>query len=292
MTKSNAVSIKSVAKRAAPAPSSDRIEGASARQWIRVGSILVDPDVQRTLLRQWSREIADNFDPDRIRVIVVSHRADGKFYVIDGQHRLDALKIMGYEDQLVDCSVFDRRHMAEPDVKRADARLFLELNRVLHHAPIEAFQKAVIAEDALAVAINRIVVGAGLFVAAGGHSGAVAAVAALRRVYGGSGTGKNTPDVLVSTLETIVQAWGRASTNFNQKILSGMGLVFIKYGKQIDRESFVKKLSLVPGGASGVMGSAGTLYQIRHTDIAKCMASVLVDTYNKGRKDKLDSWWV
>jgi ParB-like nuclease domain len=292
MAKTSAVSnIKPVAKRIAPT-TSDRVEGASARQWLRVSSILVDPDVQRTLRKAWAREIADNFDPDRIRVIVVSYRADGKYYVIDGQHRLAALKAMGYDNQLVDCSVFDRRHMSELEVKKEDARLFLELNRVLHQAPIEAFQKAVVAEDPTAVAINRIVVQCGLFVAAGGHQGAVAAVAALRRVYGGCGTGKNTPDVLISTLETIVSAWGRGGANFNQKILNGMGLVFIKYGKHIDRDSFVKKLSLVPGGASSVLGSAGTLSQIRHTDIAKCTASVLVDVYNRGRKDKLESWWV
>lgn len=287
------MAFKPVAKRSTThaVSASGRIEGASSRQWLRVNSILVDPDTQRTLRKPWAREIAANFDPDRIRVIVVSHRSDGKFYVIDGQHRLEALKLMDYGDQLVDCAVFDRRDLTEHEVKKEDARLFIELNRVLKQQPLEAFQKAVVAEDPTASAINRIVNQCDLFVANTGALGSVACVAALQRVYTGAGTGRNTPEVLTATLETIIKAWGRAPVNFNQRIVRGLGLVFLKYGKTIDREVFIKKLQFVQGGAVGVLGSAATLSQIRHTDVAKCMASVLVDAYNKGRKQKLDGWW-
>jgi hypothetical protein len=288
-TSSAAVALKPVARRTAPA--TGRIEGASSRQWLRVSSIIVDPDVQRTLRKPWAREIAANFDPDRIRVIVVSHRADGKYYVIDGQHRLEALKLMEYGEQLVDCAVFDRRDMSDHEVKKEDARLFLELNRVLKQQPLEAFQKAVVAEDPTASAINRIVVQCGLAVSNNGAQGCVSCVAALQRVYTGSGTGRNTPDVLQSVLDTIVKAWGRGTVNFNQRIVRGLGLVFLKYGKRIDRDVFVKKLAQVQGGATGVLGNAATLSQIRHTDVAKCTASVLIDAYNKGRKEKLDGWW-
>src|SRR5262245_16085781 len=243
MTRTSAVALKPVSRRAVPAPAaSGKIEGASSRQWLRVSSILVDPDVQRSLRTPWAREIAANFDPDRIRVIVVSHRADGKYYVIDGQHRLAALKLMEYGEQLVDCAVFDRRNMADAEVKKEDARLFLELNRVLKQTPLEAFQKAVVAEDPKAIAINRVVMQANLFVSNTGAQGSVACVAALERVYGGLGTGRNTPEVLLSALDTIVKAWGRAPVNFNQRIVRGLGLVFLKYGKQLDREVFVKKL--------------------------------------------------
>jgi hypothetical protein len=291
MTRTSAVALKPVAKRSATSTSSGKIEGASTRQWLRVNSILLDPDVQRVLRKPWAREIAANFDPDRIRVIVVSHRADGRHYVIDGQHRLEALKLMEYGDQLVDCAVFDRREMSEHEVKKEDARLFIELNRVLKQQPLEKFQKAVVAEDPIAGAINRIVLQAGLAVSNSGAQGCVSCVAALERVYSGSGTGRNTPEVLIATLETIVKAWGRASVNFNQRIVRGLGLVFLKYGKQLDRETFVKKLGQVQGGATGVLGSAATLSQIRHTDVAKCTASVIVDAYNRGRKQKLDGWW-
>jgi hypothetical protein len=256
-----------------------------------VDSIIKDPDVQRELRKPWAREIAANFDPDRIRVIVVSLRADGHYYVVDGQHRLEALKLMEYGAQLVDCAVFDRSKMSEQDAKREDARLFLELNRVLKQQPLEAFLKAVVAEDPTANAINRVVRQCDLFIANTGAQGSVACVGALQKVYAGSGTGRNTPDVLLATLETIVRAWGRAPTNFNQGIIRGMAMVYMKYGKAIDRALFVKRLQLVQGGAVGVVHNARTLADIRHTDVSKCMASVLIDAYNKGRKQKLDGWW-
>ncbi len=269
----------------------ERIEGASERKWIRVSEILIDPTVQRTLRKSWAQQIAHEFDPDRVRVIVVSHRADRKYYVIDGQHRIAALKLMGYGDQLVDCAVFDRTHMADAEVRREDAKLFLALNRVLSQKPIESFLRKITAEEPIESAIGRIVTQCGLTIAPGGHAGAIASVAALTKIYTGAGTGRNTPEALTRTLETIIKAWGREAINFNGKILSGLGLVFIRYGKQLDHDALVKRLSMVTGGAAGLIGSAGTLYSIRHTDINKCMASVIVDVYNKGRRDKLESWW-
>lgn len=257
--------------------------------WIRVKDIMVDPDVQRRLRTSWAQEIASQFDPDRMRVVVVSRRDDG-YFVIDGQHRLAALKLMGYEDQLVDCSVFDRRSRSTPEVKRDDARLFLDMNHTLAQRPIEAFLKRITAEEPVACAVNRIVIDNELHIGTFGTA-TVSCVSALEAVYRGAGTGKNTPAALSSTLSTIVKAWGKEYGNFQGKLVLGIGHVFIRYGKEIEADNLIRKLAFTPGGAAGVIGNAGTLKQIRHKPIDKCVASIVVSLYNKQRRNKLEEWW-
>lgn len=287
----SSVAATKVSKMTRPAVRPEKLERTSTRRDVRVSEMHVDPVTQRKLKRSWAQEIAENFDPDRLRVIVLSLRADGKYYIVDGQHRIEALRLMGYGDQLVDCDVFDRRGMVAEDVQREDAKLFLELSKTLAQKPLRAFQLAVVAEQAVECNIDRIVKALDLAVAPGSAPGSVSAISALRRVYAGAGTGRSNPDALHRTLQVILRAWGREASNFNGKIINGLGLVQVRYGANLDQDVLVKKLAAHPGGAAGLIGSAGTLYSIRHTDIAKCMASVIVDIYNKGRKEKLEGWW-
>lgn len=272
-----------------------RIECAASRHWIRVKDILTDPETQRVLRPHWAREIAQDFDPDKLRPVVVSQRADGNYYVIDGQHRLGALKLMGYGEQLIECDVFDRRHATPAEVRKLDARLFLDLNHTLSQAPLEKFLKRINAEEPVPVAVAKIVSGNGLRIATGPTNGHIACVAALERIYLGCGSGKHMPSALAATLSTIIGAWGNAATNFNAKLVAGLGLAYVRHGRALEKEqaAFVSKLAQYPGGATALIGQAGVFYSIRNMQFDKCMAAVLIEVFNQKRpaKSKLDAWW-
>lgn len=73
-------------------------------EWLRADTLLL-PAYQRARMSSWAKAIARDFDPDRLDPLRVSRRKDGD-YVIDGQHRLIAVRdMLGWHDQNVPCEV-------------------------------------------------------------------------------------------------------------------------------------------------------------------------------------------
>lgn len=66
-----------------------------------------DQRYQRPVDQERVRKIAREYDPDQVEIIKVSKRDDGKYYVFDGQHTLEALKLLnGNRPLKVDCKVY------------------------------------------------------------------------------------------------------------------------------------------------------------------------------------------
>jgi hypothetical protein len=65
-------------------------------QSLPVDVLLIDPVYQRKLSHTQVNDIVRDFNPRRFGVLKVSFR-DGKYYVIDGQHRLAAARLLDYK---------------------------------------------------------------------------------------------------------------------------------------------------------------------------------------------------
>ena len=61
---------------------------------IGTDEVFIDESYQRNYSAEWSKWIADHFDPEQFKKPEVSRRPDGKYAVIDGQHRIGALRIL------------------------------------------------------------------------------------------------------------------------------------------------------------------------------------------------------
>jgi hypothetical protein len=64
---------------------------------IRISDTVVDRKYQRNTDRKRVLEIVKNFKPEGLGILYVSIRNDGKYYIIDGAHRVAALKQIGIE---------------------------------------------------------------------------------------------------------------------------------------------------------------------------------------------------
>lgn len=60
-------------------------------RWVPIAQMKVNPLAQRELNQARVDKLAANFDPEQIGTPTVNHR-DGAYYIIDGQHRIEALK--------------------------------------------------------------------------------------------------------------------------------------------------------------------------------------------------------
>ena len=93
--------------------------------------------------------IVKNFDPAKLGVLVVSHRADGTYAVLDGQHRLAALRRLGYD--AANCIVLEGMTI------RQEADYFRRQNENKQSLRInDTFNASLWAEDAESLRIKAL----------------------------------------------------------------------------------------------------------------------------------------
>lgn len=254
--------------------------------WLPINEIEIDPAAQRRMSEPWVKARVGAFDVDQIGRIVVNRRKNGKIYCADGQRRLALLRAVGWGDQQVPCEYF------EGLTQQQEAALFLARGDRTATIKLDSFLIRVTAEDPVACGILRVVRAEGLVVGDEEKDGHVRAVAALERVYRGGGISKESPAALTKTLFVLRSAWGRQVSSFNGKLIEGVGLVELRYGRALDHLRLTKKLSLLPAGAPGVLARAKVLKEIKARPLHHCVAAVVVDVYNQGSRTKrLEDWW-
>lgn len=253
-----------------------RVERNGHLRWVFVNEISVNPRAQRDLRPGWAAQIAADFDPDRFTPPLVSLRG-GRHYVIDGQHRVEALRVMGWDDQQVQCWVYEGLTEAE------EADLFLWHNNRRSVNAFDKFQTAVVAERPEQVDIDRIVRLSGLKVAQG-LPASISAVGALQKVY------TYGPEVLARTLRIVSDSYG--DDGLKGDVLSGIGIMCARYNGELDEKDAVAKLSGVRGGLGALMTKSHALRKQLGRPMAHCVAGAAVEIINSGRGGKkLENWW-
>lgn len=253
-----------------------RMERNGHLRWVAVADIHVNPRAQRDLRPGWAAQIAAEFDPDRFLPPLLSHRGN-RYYVIDGQHRIEAIRLMGWEDQQVQCWVYDGLTESE------EADLFLWHNNRKSVGAFDKFQTAVVAERDTETDINRVVLLQGLKVAHG-SPGSIAAVGALRKVHA------HGPDVLGRTLRIVRDAYG--DDGFKGEVISGIGLMCARYNGELAEDAAVAKLSNARGGLGALMTKSHALRKQLGRPMPHCVAGAAVEIINSGKGGKkLPNWW-
>jgi hypothetical protein len=257
-------------------------------EWLPVCELKVDPEGQRALNKTWVAQKAKEFDPDKIGLIVVNRRRGGSTYIIDGQHRVAIILALGWDDQKIECEVFTGLSLEE------EAAIFLWRNDRRAVRPYDSFRIRVRAKESVACDIKSIVERAGLTIENhGGGAASVCAVSAMERIYLGAGVNKNYgPKALADTLNIIIEAWGKQSTNFPGVLIEGLGLVKLRYGGNVNVGVLIKRMAKAIGGVPGLIGRARTSKEIHGQSVPRNVAAVIVDLYNRGKREKkLESWW-
>lgn len=255
-----------------------RIERTARLRWVPLKQMRVNPLAQRALNQARVNQLAACFEVEQMGAPVVSHRG-GWYYLIDGQHRIEALKLWlgSWEDQQAQCWCYEGLSEAQ------EADIFLKLNDTL---PVHAFAKFKVSVQAGRDAeadVDRIVRALGLRIARG--SGGISAVATLRRVYSRGG-----PAVLSRALRIIRDAYGEAG--LDGPVIEGIGLLCQRYDGDLSEQRAIERLSLAHGGVSGLISRAGQLRQSTGSGAAQCVAAAAVEVINRGSGGrKLPGWW-
>lgn len=255
-----------------------KVERDARLRWVPIAKMRVNPLAQREMNQAWVDAIAVDLDLEQLGAPTVNER-DGHFHILDGQHRIEALKVAGWGDQQIQCWTYSGLD------DESEAEVFLKLNNVKAVDAFAKFKVGVSAGRDVPSDIDRIVRAQGLSVCRDRRPGAVRAVGALQYVYGRGGA-----KVLARSLGIIRDAYGDAG--FEAKVIEGIGLLCARYNGELNEEAAVQRLGAAHGGVAGLVNKAEVLR--RQTGNAKnqCVAAAAVDIINAGRVGKkLPSWW-
>jgi ParB-like nuclease domain len=231
---------------------------------------------QRPYREAWAKEIADNFDTDKFDPPVISKpNGQGHYHIVEGQHRVGAVKIAFGENEQIKCRMVDAE-----DPARA-AEIFLGINKGRKAIkPVVSFLVSVTAKREPECDINRMVVNLGYQISPNKTDYCINAVNSLLRAYQRQGKA-----VLYGVLHTLHRTWAGDPAAFQGGIISGYAAFINEYQVQklnLDRLVVVIQKNFTPGK----LLQAGRNYSEQHrVTLAEGMSETLRGKYNFAMKD-------
>lgn len=255
-----------------------KIERSARLRWIPINRMAVSDTAQREIKQYRVDHLVAHFDPEQIGTPVVNERS-GKFFLIDGQHRVAALAERFDETHQVQCWTYVGLTEEE------EAEKFLQLNDNLTVGALDKYRVSVEAGREIESDIDRIVRSCGMAVTKQKAEGGIGAVGTLRRVYVRGGA-----HVLGRTLRIIDSAYG--SSGLEASVIDGMGLLCGRYNGELKDEIAVLKLRNMRGGVKGLLGKAASIKERTRQPFNQCVAAAAVEVINSGKGGKkLPTWW-
>jgi hypothetical protein len=252
--------------------------------------VVEDGGYQRPAEERFVRDLTLRFDERLVGTIDVSQREDGRFAVIDGQQRSEAMRRAGKTGCYA--SVYENLTLAE------EASLFFHKNRDRKSVhPYYEFMARYAADDPMTKAIKKIVEAEGFLVHIAGGAGKiqgrerhVTAIRAIEEVYGYETTVRE--ECLSPTLATIHRNWFGRKDSLSVNMIRGLGRIFRMWGdKEIQWGHWEEQLQAM--GPSLIIGKAEDLRTGRYGNQTKGIgvSLTLVEIHNRGlpRGQRLDA---
>lgn len=256
---------------------------------LRPCEVLVDRDhdVQRDFKVYHAKAIAKDYEPALFGVGYVSLRADGKYYLLDGQHRSAAAIIAGRGADPVPYYVLRGLTIAR------EAELFDELNRhKLKPDAVSSFKIGVEAKNPVNLEIAKVLESFGLKVNSQRSEGTITAVASLISVYNGrlgikpahkeksSKLDLPKTHLLSRTLQVLTKAWGRDRTAYDGILIRGIAAFIYKHDTKVEGSQLAGVLAK-NSTPTRVIGQIKALKEISKITPAAAAVQFLEGIYNR-----------
>lgn len=240
---------------------------------------------QRPFSKALAASILAGLDLTKIGLPLVNMR-DGVAWIIDGQHRIAALKMWLPDLTAADtweCEIFEAltdKEMAECFLGRNDSKSVTPFDKFLISCGAERSRESV---------ILRTVESNHLKVSRARENNCIASVQALGRVYDAAGD-----VVLGQVLRVLRDGYQGDPAAFDGQVVQGVGLVFQRYNGRTNERHLADAIGTTQYGVRGLLRRAETQRDRTGNQKVTCIAAVIVEIYNRTireRKHKLPSWW-
>lgn len=234
---------------------------------IRVRNLdVVWAEAQRPMSKRKVNEIATNLDDRAFGVITVAD-IGGTYHIIDGQHRVAAVRKLWGDTEYVPCQVIE--DVSSP-AEAAEVWLVQNTDRTKPTA-YDRFNVAVVAGKEPELSVAAIIQGCGYEVKRGG----LMAVSACTRAYKKVG-----PDGLRWVLLTLKDIWGDEPDATNGYMIEAFSDFYEKFYDKLDQDRLVKHLqkSYTSSRLIGMGKQAREMFKGR---LSNNIVRVMVQAYNQ-----------
>lgn len=251
-------------------------ESLPGSRHVPIGELRTAEEYQRDLDHNRVEHIARHFDVHRLGVFEVSQRHDRHYYVIDGNHRFQALLLLGWTAIQVPCVI--HRGLTLPQ----EADLFRKLNTERRRPEAyDLYRAGLVANDQKLRDIDTIIREVGLL-AVGRTSVAPNGFKAVRtaeEIYDFHG-----PKLLWRVLTVVVAAWPHDPLNARSSKMLDTLTAFIvthaAHGKNVDNGALIRACATQDPGHFLASGGAA----VRTIQVYQKLASDLYEPYNRAAK--------
>lgn len=209
--------------------------------------------------------LAKNWKDDRCNPILVNYRGDGYFYIIDGQHRYEALKIKGMDS--VVCEI-----LVGLTVKQ-EADLFVEQNvGTKKLSPYDTFKANVCRGEIIDSIINKLCCEYGINVRKVNSSKNLKCLTAVRRILknekNGFGNNYERGTDIIRWIFSVIEksGWENDSKGYSQATVMALKSIYTKYETELTKitgylVNFMKRYTYA---------QILTMSNQRHPDLGAC----------------------
>jgi hypothetical protein len=230
-------------------------------------------------------KIIKEFDPDAVGTLYISQRADGSYWVLDGNNRREAVHRLWGPEAQVPTQIYSGLTVEQEKL------LFVKFNENrTKPKPLDIFVAKLGGGDEVAQGIAKIVVGKhGLEFSVQPGIARLAAVQAITVIYE-----SGSPDVLDRTLQVVSDAWGKHTDSYHTQVLLGVGVLLARY-PELDTARLTKVLADTSPKRLVSLGQAAKASELdsRGTDhrSGSYIARLILGLYNKRlRQDSVVAW--
>lgn len=238
---------------------------------LKVKDLIVD-DYQRQLRVSNVTKIVKNYNPVGFGLLQVSHR-DGRYFVFDGQHRLEAAKRL--KMATVECLVYEG--MSYED----EANAWKYFNSAsTKPTQLDRAKVELITGDPLAVELDKCVSRAGFYIdyENQGANGGIAAYLTLKKVFIENGEMN-----LIHTLSILRGAFDFERKAFQESTIYGVSNFLVEYSsnEKYNEKWLIKKLEET--GVDQLINMINKSKKMFNTTKKEAATSILLQIYNKAK---------
>lgn len=240
---------------------------------LRVGDLFADPTYQRDLDVARVERMTGEYDRTLLGVLEVSAREDGRYAIVDGQHRWAVIERVGGLDEHLVCQV--HTGLSSED----EARLFLEIDTGRRNLSWWDRWRARRGKgDPSVLAIDEVLKRHQLKVNPAPEDGNIRATRALENIVDDLGDLQMLDNVLI----VLTSAFGRGFDAFDGGLMQGVALVLGHYDvDELDTDRLIAQLRGIP--PKQLRARAIALREGHRGTVPRLCAAVMIERYNSGR---------
>lgn len=247
---------------------------------VKANDLLVDFSYQRVVSDKKVKAIIKNFNKNAVGVVTLSIRENGDLYIIDGQHRVEALKALGKGDDDINAIILFDLSVAD------EAELFVIMNEVRTKPMRTDLHKASAASgDVSSIEIDEVLSSLNLKITNSPGYGNVRAIAIVHKIYDALGKNK-----LRDVLRVLIDANGNHSSTFVAEYLLAVAAIISNYDN-VNLLRLSMGIKNLGDPVMAVMKASNSAANSKPFSKIVSLASMMIDGHNyrltKNRLDKV-----